>query len=146
MTGEIIPSTNTNQYRANDEELTDIIQQYRDQIIELQRLTGHLEQELIQRLQARQATELQHPTLVVTLDYGTPGCDPAKAQAIAELVPPEDWAKAWHPATTKTVPVKAHLDWRIANGWAKRFGSLVAKAIEAAKLPSAPRVVIKAKE
>ena len=128
-----------------DEELADCIVHLRQQVADTQAYLGRMEIEMIQRLEQRQARELQHPTLKVYLDYRTAQYDVGKLMRLAELVPPEDWAKAWHPETTKQVPVPAGLDMRVAGGWRKRFGVDVGAVLDEAQLPSAPRLVIKEK-
>ena len=131
--------------RNTDEEVADHIHRLRQQAADLQVYLDRLELELIQRLEERKARELQHPSLQVYLDYRTPQYDVGKLMRLAELLPPEDWAKAWHPETTKEVPVPAGLDMRVAGGWGRRFGVDVAAILAEAKLPSTPRLVIKDK-
>mgnify|MGYP001587665470 CR=1 FL=1 len=121
-----------------DEELADYINNLRQSAADIQAHLGRLEMVLTQRLEQRQARELQHPTLQVYLDYRTAQYDVGKLMRLAELVPPEDWAKAWHPETTKQVPVPAGLDMRVAGGWRKRFGVDVGAVLDEAKLPRTP--------
>ena len=140
------PNQGITHWRQNsDEELADYICHLRQQSADTQAYLGRLELELIQRLEQRQARELQHPTLQIYLAYRTAQHDVGTLMRLAELVPQEDWAKAWHPETTKQVPVPAWLDMRVAGGWGKRFGLEVATIIKEAQLPSAPRLVIKDK-
>ena len=131
--------------RNTDEEIASQIQALREHLADTQAYSGRLEMELVQRLEARQATELQHPTLLVRVDYGTQRYDIPKLMALTEMVPPDEWAKAWHPETVKEVPVPAGLDMRIANTWRKRFGTDISLVFDAARLPGAPRLVIKPK-
>ena len=131
---------------VTDEQLADHINYLRKSAADLAAAAGRMEMELTQRLEGRRARELQHPTLQVFLDYGTAQYDIGKLMPLAELVPPEDWGKAWHPETTKEVPVPAGLDMRVAGGWGKRFGVDVAAVLAEAKLPSAPRLVSKDKQ
>ena len=145
MTESRFPIGADNWVHNTDEEIVGYIRFLRQSAADLQAHLGRLELLLIQRLEKRKARELQHPTLQVFLEYRTPQYDPAKLAPLAELVPPEDWAKAWHPGTTRHVPVPAGLDMRIAGGWGKRFGVDVAAVITAAQLPNTPRLVIKDK-
>ena len=128
-----------------DEELADRVYNLRKLAVDIRALADQDEMELIQRLEQRQARELQHPTLQVFLEYRTPQYDTGKLGLLKEQVPQEEWAKAWHPETTKEVPVPARLDMRVAGGWGKRFGLEVAAIITAAQLPHTPRLVIKDK-
>ena len=140
------PNSENHPWQAmTDEEVADYIHRFRQQMTELREYSDRLELELIQRLEQRKARELQHPSLQVYLDYRTAQYDVGKLMRLAELVPPEDWAKAWHPETTKEAPVPAGLDMRVAGAWRKRFGIDVGAVLDEAQLPSTPRLVIKDK-
>ena len=129
-----------------DEGLAELIAAVDKDIAALQRERGLLEMELTRRLVDRGARELAHPTLEVRLDYPSPTYDVGKLRALAEIVPPEDYAKAYQPEYIKQVPVAARFDGRQLNTLARKFGTPVQGALELARLPSSPRLRITAKE
>ena len=131
---------------ATDEELADSIATTKHAIALFQEDQGRAERELSQRLQERGARELAHPTLEVKLDLGTPKYFLPTMHKVKEIISPEEWDKAFTPEHEETVLVEAKLDMKKARHWPKRFGKDVAAIFEEARLPSAPRLVVKAKE
>ena len=129
-----------------DQELADLIRMYDENIAFQQKQRGLAEQELTCRLQERGALELAHPTLKVTLEYPSPTYDVGKLRALAEIVPPEDYAAAYQPEHIKQVPVAARFDGRRLNTLARNYGQPVREVMERAQLPSSPRLTVKAKE
>ena len=108
----------------------------------LQEDLGHIEMELVRRMDAEGATQYPHPNYEVkltrakTYDYG-------KLAALRELLPPEEISKAWTPAHQKLVDVPESWDFRVARTWG-RYGKDVQDVIERATIPGAPRLSIKA--
>lgn len=93
--------------------------------------------EIQRRMEEDGATIIDHPALTCELKFLSPTYDMGKLRAIAELVPPEEWAKAFTPAhwgeptwiedkynMTKIKPLD-------------KYGAAVAQIIEAAKIPGA---------
>ena len=115
-------------------------------LTEIQNAKGRMEQELTRRLEERGARELAHATLIVKLEYPSPTYDVAKLRPLAEIIPPEDYAKAFQPEHTKSVPMPARFDGKQLNALARKFGQPVQEVLDQARLPSAPRLVVKAKE
>ena len=137
----------TNWYAtATDAELADFIAMTKNAIARFQEDQGRAEQALTQRLQERGALELAHPTLEVKLLYPSPTYDVPTLLILAEIVPPEDYAKAYQPAWVKAVPQAARFDGRVLNTLARKYGTPVTAILEQAKLPSSPRLVVKVKE
>lgn len=95
---------------------------------------------LQQRLEARNATELPHPDLVVKLEYPSPTYDVGKLAALRELVPLELLLEsgAWVPEHEEIIHVSEKYDARVFRTWGKKYGDDVARVIEGAKLPGGP--------
>ena len=131
---------------ALDEELAEEISRLDDQIATLQRHRGLAEQELTRRLEGREALMLAHPYLQIELVYSTPSYDTAKLLALAEVIPPEDYHRAYHPEHVKEVQVAARFDGRQLNTLARRYGDPVRMILEGAKLPSNAKLVVRPKD
>lgn len=95
---------------------------------------------LQQRLEARGATELPHPGLVVKLEYPSPSYDVGKLAALREHLPEELLieSKAWTPEHLETNLVPERYDARVFRTFGKKYGDAVAQIIESAKLPGGP--------
>lgn len=100
----------------------------------------HQEHELQRRLEARGATVLPHPDLVVKLEYPSPTYDVGKLAALREHLPEELLleTRAWTPEHVETVMVAEKYDARVFRGFGRKFGDEVAAIIEGAKLPGGP--------
>lgn len=115
------------------------------QIDILMREKGHVEMEISRRMHDDDATVLRHDQLECKL--GTASYDPGRLKALAELVPPAEFARAYTAAhtETKTVDVAEKFDMRIITAWGK-LGKRVATAIKDAELLYSRRLTIKVKE
>ena len=129
-----------------DEELADWLLTTKNLIAIFQEQQNCTEQELIRRLQGRDAMELAHPTLEVKLVFPSPVYETAKLMALAELVPPEEYTKAYQPEWVKEIVQAARFDGRVLNTLARKFGAPVTALLARAELPSSPRLVVKTKE
>ena len=129
----------------DDVTLATLIDHLDTKIKGLQNERGHVEQELTRRLQERGARELAHPTLEVKLVYPSPTYETAKLMVLAEIIPPEDYNKAYQPAWVKEVPQAARFDGRQLNTLARKYGEPVQKVLDQARLPSAPKLDVKPK-
>ena len=142
-----IPTTISDDVRAwTDEAIADCINEENKYIAVAEHVRGRMTMELTRRLQERGAQELLHPTLEVKLDPGTPRYFLPTLHKVKEIISPEEWDKAFMPEHEETVLVEAKLDMKKARHWPKRFGKDVAAIFEEALLPSAPRLIVKAKE
>ena len=95
------------------------------------------EAELVRRMEANGATSLDHPTLVVRLEFPSPSYDIGKLRRLYEVAPREEVDKAVTPAHDEV----AH----VSEKWSAvkfktllKYGVSVFEVIEAAKLPSGP--------
>lgn len=130
---------------TTDEALANIINDKEAAIAVLENEVHYAVTALTLRLQNRGALALAHPTLEVSLVYPSPTYETSKLKALAELVPPEDYAKAYQPEWVKEVPQPARFDGRQLNSLARKYGQPVREILAAAQLPSTPRLVVKAK-
>lgn len=98
------------------------------------------EHELQRRLEARGATELPHPDLVVKLEHPSPTYDVGKLAALRELLPEELLleTKAWMPEHVETVLVAERYDARVFRTFGRKYGDEVGAVIEGAKMPGGP--------
>ena len=141
-----IPTTIYDDVRAwTDEAIADCINEENKCIAVAEQVRGRLTMELTRRLQARNAMELAHPTLDVKLVYPSPTYDMGCLVALAEVVPPEDYAKAYQESYVKQVPQPARFDGRVLNTLARKYGEPVTAILDRAKLPSSPRLVVEEK-
>lgn len=131
--------------RLTDEMLVNQIYKLDQQIKQMQTYREKSALELIQRLENREARELAHPTLEVKLEYPSPTYDVAKLRALAEAIPPEEYALAYQREHVKEVQVPARFDGRVLNTLARKYGKPVAEIMAGAKLPSSPRLNIQPK-
>jgi len=116
-------------------------------LTEIQNAKGRMEQELTRRLQDRGARELAHATLIVKLAYPSPEYNTPKLRLLlGEVVSPEECAKAYKAEHTKQVSVAAKFDGQQLNVLARKYGQPVQEVLDQARLPAAPRLVVKAKE
>lgn len=104
-----------------------------------------LEFELTQRMQVDDATAIPHETLDVKLVTPSPTYDVGRLRAIAELVPPEEWAKGFTAAHWgEPVWVEDKYNLTKIKPLAK-YGAAVAQVIADAAIPGPVRLVIKRK-
>lgn len=95
------------------------------------------ERELQRRLEARGATELAHPDLVVKLETPSSAYDVGKLRALYEVCPKEEVDKAVTPAHDEMVHIPEK--WSAVKFKALlKYGVDVFEVIEAAKLPGGP--------
>ena len=120
----------------DDELLLKCLADFREQEKLFRDQRQRIEYEVLNRLQARGATEMATAHWVAKLTKPTPQYDMGKLMALKEEVSPTEWDKAFTPEHMEPVPAK--LDMRVAGAWGKRFGTAVAQALERAKLPSGP--------
>jgi hypothetical protein len=103
-----------------------------------------MEAELVQRMQADEATVIDHPTHTVKLKVGTE-YDKSRLFPLHELVDPEVLAAGYTAEHEKTVTVPESYDMRKILPLRSR-GKDVAAVIDAASHPGKPRLTIEAKE
>ena len=106
---------------------------------------ARIEFTLTQRMKRDGATAIAHETLDVKLQMPSPNYDHGKLRSVAELVPPDEWAKGFTPAHwSEPVWVEDKFNLIKIKPLAK-YGDAVAKVISDAAIPGTPRLVIKRK-
>ena len=95
------------------------------------------EAELIRRMEANGATSLDHPTLVVRLEFPSPSYDIGKLRRLYEVAPKEEVDKAVTPAHDEVVHVSEKWS-AVKFKTLLKYGVGVFEVIEAAKLPGGP--------
>lgn len=124
----------------DDQELaTEIAQRQQMQRIN-QGTLQRMQYDLQSRLEARGATELPHPDLVVKLEYPSPVYDVGKLAALREHLPEALLleTRAWTPEHVETVMVAEKYDARVFRTWGAKYGVEVKAAIDAARMPGGP--------
>ena len=129
----------------DDAHLATVIVQWRDKETGAREARQRLEHELQRRMEARGATELPHPDLVVKLETPSPAYDNSKLRRLYEIAPREEVDKCVTPAHTEEV--------RVEEKWSAvkfktllKYGVEVFEVIEAAKLSGGPprlRITVK---
>lgn len=104
--------------------------------LETKRLRELMEAEMERRLRYRGARELYHPDWVMEMVEPTPEYRMDRLETLRELVPPQEWEKAYTPEHTEMVAAK--LSMTVVKAWARRFGTEVGRVIEEARIPGAP--------
>ena len=110
------------------------------------RARERIEFELKQRMEADGATAIAHETLTCELKTPSPKYDFGVLRGVAELVPPDEWAKGFTPAHwSEPVWVEDKFNLVKIKPLAK-YGDAVAKVISDAAIPGTPRLVIRRKD
>ena len=96
------------------------------------------------RLEARDATVLQHPTLDVVLAEGSPTWDYTRLRQLKELVAPEELAAGFTPEHEAVVLVPEK--WNMTRVWPlRKLGGDVKGIIEASRIPGRRRLKVTGK-
>lgn len=113
------------------------------ELIRLRDQHQRMEYEIIKRMEAEGATALTHPGYDVELK-SKPEYDRTKLAGLREIVPPDELPKGFTPEHSETVQVPEKWDLRRVLTW-KKYGRDAQAILEAATLPGAPKLSIKAK-
>lgn len=125
---------------TNDELLDKWMRAERNATLYLDR-QRRIEWELKQRMEKNGAREIPHPELTCELKFPSPGYDFSKLYRLAELVPPEIFAKGFIPAHEETVMVPDKFNAVQFKTWAK-YGTEVQEVIAEARIPGTPLLKI----
>ncbi len=80
---------------------------------------GPIEYELQRRMEADGASEIPHALVTCVLKPESPSYDLGQLHALAELVPPEEFAKGYTPAHEKVVQVPESYNMTKVKPWRK---------------------------
>lgn len=128
--------------KLTDHELLSTCVTLTNALTDIRNSLDRLRYELISRLMERQATEFTSDNWTAKLVTETRRYDMTKLIAsLQELIPPEDWAKAYIPAHQETVDVPARLHMTKVNSW-REYGRDVQDAITSATLPDTPQILM----
>ena len=103
-----------------------------------------IEAEIGRRMQERQATEIPHPTVLMTMRRET-FFDRDALAPLRELVPPDALGKGYTPAHAETVQVAEKWNMQQVKVWAK-YGGEIAAIIERASKVMNTGLMVKVKK
>ena len=130
----------------DDTALAERLEGMEESMAQLRETADRIRYELTRRIQERNGTELPSERYRIALEQGSPRYDYGLLRALEELVPPDDYAKAYKAPYTHEVTDQEKWSGTALNSLERRFGGKVALVIQQARIPGEPHLVVKRKE
>lgn len=104
-----------------------------------------IEAELFARIMDSGGTSLPDDDFKIELKHSSPTYDMNALTPLLEILPDDDKAKAYSPATTKVIDVPEKWSGTQLNALARRYGGEIAHRIEQAKIPGKAHLEVEPK-
>ena len=126
--------------QLNDEQVVECLAAVEVSYKEFQEERGRGQGEILTRAKFNGSTALHAERFIARVKPGSPTYDVGKLEALRELLPEHDLAKACVPAHEETIKVAAKWDGKQLNRLEREYGAVVADTIADARMAGAPSV------